>query len=166
MRTLSLTAVFVLGAIFGLVVGSAWLPARAEMKQEEIWRPYQLSQEEWLQTQLQIMGLMSSDSKRRFFFFLTKKDKAYRVEGQIHFLHAEELDRFNRPARRGICVQNIENGSQLVEATVKRCAPIVRQMFDAQKDIVWRVTAERDGRVADVARWEDGEFSWADQETR
>ncbi|MBM4082302.1 MAG: hypothetical protein FJ278_21540, partial [Planctomycetes bacterium] len=51
MKTLSLTAVFALGAIFGLVVGSAWLPARAEMKQEEMWRPYQLSQEEWLQTQ-------------------------------------------------------------------------------------------------------------------
>lgn len=164
MKTRSMGAAFVLGTVFGLIAGSAWLPARAEMKQEEMWRPYQVSQEEWLQTQLQIMGLMSSDSKRRYFFFLTKADKAYRVEGQIHFLHADELDRFNKPARRGICLQNIENGNQLVEATVKRCAPIVRQTFEVQKDVLWRLTAEREGRAADVAKWENGEFSWADHD--
>jgi len=138
-------------------------PAHAEITESAGDAIVAVREIDWLEIQLQVTALMSSDERRRFVVSVKRAQKGYRIEAEFQFERYDEYLRFRMTSRRGICEENIQNANKWLEATVTRVAPRIARDFRVQDDVTWRVVGREAGKIIEIGSWKNGKFVWAEE---
>ena len=166
--------IFTLGVVCGLVIAKGLFPvASAEMRGDDLHSSYALSEQEWLQTRLDIVALKLSLTGQQLATFQAWIGEDLRIYCRIHIpaRHYSQFLSLARSEQRRNVRALVDQFNKEIAETVEHHAPQVRETFDVQTDVVCHVlltqqrwtsgsVLQEGSPLIEFARFEAGELNW------